>query len=234
MLGHDPLGTKSRSCLTPFPLETGAPGTIHLTRNWHVEEMGSIPTVGRAVVVHRLRPRWPVGTLWARSGHEAPSRIVYRKPTYHLTRRFIGSGQAYRPQHAKCLHSRLQKWPFIRSFVGLDGIEPSASALSELDKRLLRPSVCRVTCRFVPQRATQRRLVPLRLGTLWARTKRRDLCRRPQCLPPTQCPTNEATLNMASSINHKRSRDRRTLPLRALRFDLPSEEAAIAVSGATT
>ena len=95
-----------------------------------MEEMGFIPTVGRAVVVHRLRPRWPLGTLWARSGHEAPSRIVYRKPTYHLTRRFIGSGQAYRPQHAKCLYSRLQKWPFIRSFVGLDGIEPSASALS--------------------------------------------------------------------------------------------------------
>ena len=35
-LGHDPLGTKSRSCLTPFPVETGAPGTIHLSRNWHV------------------------------------------------------------------------------------------------------------------------------------------------------------------------------------------------------
>ena len=28
VLGHDPLGTKSRSCLTPFPLETGAPGTL--------------------------------------------------------------------------------------------------------------------------------------------------------------------------------------------------------------
>ena len=26
--GHDPLGTKSRSCLTPFPLGTGAPGTF--------------------------------------------------------------------------------------------------------------------------------------------------------------------------------------------------------------
>jgi hypothetical protein len=26
---------------------------IHLSRNWHLEEMGSIPTVGRAVVVHR-------------------------------------------------------------------------------------------------------------------------------------------------------------------------------------
>ena len=70
-----------------------------------MEETGSIPTVRRAVVVHRLRPRWPLGTLWARSGHEAPSRIVYRKPTYHLTRRFIGSGQAYRSQHANaCTH----------------------------------------------------------------------------------------------------------------------------------
>ena len=28
VLGHNPLGTKSRSCLTPFPLETGAPGTF--------------------------------------------------------------------------------------------------------------------------------------------------------------------------------------------------------------
>ena len=116
-----------------------------------MEEMGSIPTVGRAVVVHRLRPRWPLGTLWARSGHEAPSRIVYRKPTYHLTRRFIGSGQAYRPQHAKCLYSRLQKWPFIRSFVGLDGIEPSASALSGLAKRLVRQLVHPMTCPFVPR-----------------------------------------------------------------------------------
>jgi hypothetical protein len=115
-----------------------------------VEEMGSIPTVGRAVVVHRLRSRWPLGALWARSGHEAPSRIFYRKPAYHLTRRFIVSGQAYRPQHAKCLYSRLQKWPLIRSFVGLDGIEPSASTLSELDKGLVRPLVYLLTCRFVP------------------------------------------------------------------------------------
>ena len=51
----------------------------------------------------------------------------------------------------KCLYSPLQKWPLIRSFVGLDGIEPSASALSELDKGLVRRLVYPLTCRFVPR-----------------------------------------------------------------------------------
>jgi hypothetical protein len=55
--------------------------------------------------------------------------------------------------------------------VGLDGIEPSASALSELGKGLVRRLVYSVICHFVPRRATQRRFVPFRLGTPWARVE---------------------------------------------------------------
>ena len=36
-------------------------------------------------------------------------------------------------------------------------------------QRLVRQLVYPLTCPFVPRRATKRRLVPLRLGTLWAR-----------------------------------------------------------------
>jgi hypothetical protein len=39
-------------------------------------------------------------------------------------------------------------------FVGLDGIEPSASALSELGKGLVRRLVCLLNCPFVPRGAT--------------------------------------------------------------------------------
>ena len=53
--------------------------------------------------------------------------------------------------------------------MGLDGIEPSASALSVRDNGLVRRLVYVLTCPFVPLRATERRVVPLRLGTLWAR-----------------------------------------------------------------
>jgi hypothetical protein len=53
--------------------------------------------------------------------------------------------------------------------VGLGGIEPPTSALSVLGKVLVRRLVYPVKCHFVPRRATRRRFVPLRLGTLWAR-----------------------------------------------------------------
>ncbi len=56
--------------------------------------------------------------------------------------------------------------------MGLDGIEPSASALSVLAKGLVRRLVYPLTCPFVPRRATKRRVVPLRLGTLWARRRK--------------------------------------------------------------
>jgi hypothetical protein len=47
----------------------------------------------------------PAMALWARSGHEAPSRIVYRTLRYALTRGFTFLGQACRPQHANaCAH----------------------------------------------------------------------------------------------------------------------------------
>ena len=106
---------------------------------------------------------------WARFGHDSRSRIVCRKPRYRLTRGFLVLGQAYRSQHTDACTHDSRKWPFIRSFVGLDGIEPSASALSVLTRRLVRQLVCSATSRFVPGRATARHFVPLRLGTLWAR-----------------------------------------------------------------
>ena len=53
--------------------------------------------------------------------------------------------------------------------MGLAGVEPATSALSELTGELVRQLVHPLTCPFVPRLAAQRRFVPLRLGTLWAR-----------------------------------------------------------------
>ena len=88
-----PLGTKLGSYLTSFSPGTGAPH-IHLSGNRRVTETEPLPKVGLAVVVHLLRPRWPLGTLWARSGHETPPRTVGRRPRYPLTRWFVVSNQA--------------------------------------------------------------------------------------------------------------------------------------------
>jgi hypothetical protein len=46
-----------------------------------------------------------------------------------------------------------------------------AAAVSVLAKRQVRQLVYDLTCPFVPRRATQRRVAPLRLGTVWARPK---------------------------------------------------------------
>ena len=75
----------------------------------------------------------------------------------------------HRPQHECAGTHRFQKCLVIRSFVGLDGIEPSASALSVQAMVLVTQVVYFLTCPFVPRRATQREVVPLRLGTFWAR-----------------------------------------------------------------
>jgi hypothetical protein len=58
-----------------------------------------------------------------------------------------------------------------RRLLGSPGqLEPRRSkALSELDIGLVRRLVYLLTCLFVPRGATKRRLVPVRLGTLWAR-----------------------------------------------------------------
>jgi len=60
--------------------------------------------------------------------------------------------------------------------VGLGGIEPPTSALSELNKGLLDEPRPRLSCLFVTVGASRRRPMPLRLGTLWARQASR---RRP-------------------------------------------------------
>jgi len=54
-------------------------------------------------------------------------------------------------------------------YVGLDGIEPSTSALSVLTECLVFWLVLPPTCLFAPSQSLERRLVPLRLGTPWAR-----------------------------------------------------------------
>jgi len=51
----------------------------------------------------------------------------------------------------------------------IDEFEPLTSDLAELHKGLVRRLVYLPTCHFLPQCATTRRVVPLRLGTLWAR-----------------------------------------------------------------
>ena len=79
---------------------------------------GTTPEGGTSRSRSSAAPRWPLGTLWARSGHETPQRIVDRRPRYPLTRWFIVSSRAYRPQHANaCAHSP-QKWPLTRTFCG--------------------------------------------------------------------------------------------------------------------
>ena len=65
-----------------------------------------------------------------------------------------------------CAHVE-RKVAFYQGFVGLAGVEPATSALSGLDKRLVRQLVA-----FdLPAHATKSRLVPLRMGTLGARHK---------------------------------------------------------------
>ena len=76
--------------------------------------------------------------------------------------------------------------------MGLGGIEPPTSALSVLGEGLVRQLVCLLNCHFVPRGATRRRVVPFRLGTLWARdgsqtaTRHRPRGHRaiPICGPP--------------------------------------------------
>jgi hypothetical protein len=47
----------------------------------------------------------------------------------------------------------------------------AASALSALNTTQVTQMVCTLSCPFVPGQASRRRLVPLRLGTLWARSE---------------------------------------------------------------
>ena len=54
-------------------------------------------------------PRWPLGTLWARSGHDARSRIVLPE-TPILVDQEVSHFKPGPPTSAfKCLYSQLQK-----------------------------------------------------------------------------------------------------------------------------
>ena len=55
--------------------------------------------------------------------------------------------------------------------VGGADVVGNAMLLTVRTKELVRRLVCLLTCLFVPRRANERRVVPLRLGTLWARHK---------------------------------------------------------------
>jgi hypothetical protein len=151
--GHDPARDEAPKPQPTFNGDRRGPRNIDLGRNWHVEETGPLPTVPRALGVHPFRPRWPLGTLWAGGGHDA-RRGASTGSHDTLWLGNLSSSASLSTSAFECLYSRFQKWPFIRSFVGLDGIGPSASALSGLHRGLVRRLVCLLNCQFVPRRAT--------------------------------------------------------------------------------
>jgi len=70
------------------------------------------------------------------------------------------------------------------ALVGLGGIEPPTSALSVLDGGLVSRPPPPLTCLFVTARADPKRLVPLPLGTHWARRGSRQPRRWRSCSRP--------------------------------------------------